>query len=354
MSFDRIILKTWQENILYSVLLELGYRCNLDCFFCYNDHDLAGSELSTEQYLRLLGELHDLQVMNLVLSGGEPLVHRDFFTIGSRARELGFVVRVKTNGHSLRGRTARRVKSEVAPFLVDISLHGATAVTHDRQTRVPGSFERLQHNISELLDLGLRIRVNCSLTAWNEHEIEAVYDLADSFGVDLQFNATLSARDDGDCEPLGIAASRDARMRLFRLQLERAPRAGIDAGDDPNASRTAGPLQGLAPDKSCGTGSSTLAIDPVGNVLPCVQWRRPVGNLHRNSLREIWEGSAELGSVRRTARQARQLVDGFGAEACRMGFCPALAEQRTGSPLTIYGEARDQLELITEVEREAR
>jgi organic radical activating enzyme len=55
----------------------------------------------------------DLQVLNLTLSGGEPLVHPDFFLLGSRARELGSVVRVKSNGHALRGAALRRLRDEV-------------------------------------------------------------------------------------------------------------------------------------------------------------------------------------------------------------------------------------------------
>jgi hypothetical protein len=52
-------------------------------------------------------------VLNLTLSGGEPLAHPDFFLLGSRARELGFVVRVKSNGHALRGAALRRLRDKV-------------------------------------------------------------------------------------------------------------------------------------------------------------------------------------------------------------------------------------------------
>ena len=58
-----------------------------------------------------------------------------------------------------------------------MSLHGATAATHDRQTRVPGSFDRLLANLGELRPLGLRVKLNSTLTAWNEGEIEGMFDL---------------------------------------------------------------------------------------------------------------------------------------------------------------------------------
>ena len=73
MGFEQILRKTWRDNLLFSVLVELTYRCNLDCFFCYNDLGLRGEPLRTEQYLSFFEDLRDLQVLNLTLSGGEPL-----------------------------------------------------------------------------------------------------------------------------------------------------------------------------------------------------------------------------------------------------------------------------------------
>ena len=93
------------------------------------------------------------------------------------------MVRVKSNAHALRGKLAQRMKDEVDPFLVEVSLHGASPESHDRQTRVPGSFARLIANLREARALGLRIKLNSPLTLWNEHEIEAMYALADELGV---------------------------------------------------------------------------------------------------------------------------------------------------------------------------
>jgi MoaA/NifB/PqqE/SkfB family radical SAM enzyme len=344
-SYERIIRKTWQENILYSVLVELTYACNLDCAFCYNHRGIAGKPLTTGRLLALLDDLADMQVLNLVLSGGEPLAHPDFFTIGARARELGFVVRVKTNGHGLNRRVARRLIDEVDPMLVDISLHGAGAATHDRQTRVPGSFDRLMATLPELQSTGLRLKLNCTLTRWNEGEIEGIFAIADELGVAIEFNPNVSPRDDGDRGPLQLSPSREGRLRLFQALLDRRQEGSL--------RREAESVEVPVPtDKNCGAGSSTLTIDPVGNVLPCVQWRRPVGNLHERSIREIWEGSLELARARRTTREAKAVVDSYGPEGRFMGFCPALAELRTGDPLKIYTEARDQMELFAQAKEE--
>src|SRR4051812_17139184 len=259
-SLARVVATAWRENLLFSVLLELTYRCNLDCFFCYNDLSLKGEPLSREQYFRLLADLREMEVMNLTLSGGEPLAHPDFLALGARARELGFVVRIKSNGHALRGELARRIRDEIDPFLIEVSLHGATAAVHDRQTRVPGSFERLLANLAELRTLGLRVKLNSTLTAWNEGEIEAMFTLADALGLRLQVDPEVTPRDDGGREPLAVAPSPEGVLRLFRLQFERGRAAA--AGNPPEVAR--GGDDGTVPTpvhKHCGAGSSGLAVD---------------------------------------------------------------------------------------------
>ncbi|MEM8934155.1 MAG: radical SAM protein, partial [Acidobacteriota bacterium] len=226
MSFRRVVSESWENNRLLSVLIELTYKCNLSCWFCYNDVGLEGRALDLDEHLRVLDELADMGVFHLVLSGGEPLAHPRFFTIGAHARELGFVVRLKTNGHKLDLATVRRLIDEVDPFLLEISLHGACAETHEQQTRIAGSFDRLIANLRTATEQGLRVQLNSTLTRWNEDEMPAMMDLADSLGLPLRVDPVVSARDDGDRSPLAIAATSAGLEKLLRLQRERARAAG--------------------------------------------------------------------------------------------------------------------------------
>ena len=102
--------------MLFSVLLELTYHCNLDCFFCYNDLNVKGSRWPNDNISTCSTSSLELQVLNLTLSGGEPLAHPSFFRIGARARELGFLVRVKSNGHALGERSRRPPATGGRPF----------------------------------------------------------------------------------------------------------------------------------------------------------------------------------------------------------------------------------------------
>jgi radical SAM protein with 4Fe4S-binding SPASM domain len=330
MTYGRILRRANDENILFNVLLELTFRCNLDCFFCYNDLSQRGRSMRLDDYVALLDDLAAMQVLSLTLSGGEPLAHPDFFEIGAAARERGFVVRVKSNGHALRGELALRLRDEVDPFLVEISLHGASAETHDRQTRLAGSFDQLLENLHHMRELGIRFKLTTPLTRWNEHEIEDIFAIADSLDVSLKFDPTVTPRDDGDLEPMSITASAEAVRRLVSVQFARARRAGTPP---PNLDR---PVEDddlkSPPGKHCGAGSLNVAIDPYGNVYPCVAWRESAGNVHDRSIREIWNDSAVLPEIREDAAAAKRMLDAEGPAGRMMSFCPGLAVALTGRP----------------------
>ena len=144
---DSILPTVRARRLLHDVTLELTYQCNLNCFYCYNDREKQGTPLSLAQYRTLLEDLASMQTLFLMLTGGEPMIHPHFFEIGSMCRELGFVVRVRTNGYTLFPRNIDRLINEVDPYAVEVTLHGASAEVHDRQTRVPGSFDRLIRNL---------------------------------------------------------------------------------------------------------------------------------------------------------------------------------------------------------------
>ena len=362
MAFQQIVARSWHENRLFTVLLELTYRCNLDCYFCYNDLTLRGTPLSFDDYRTLIDDLAEIGVLNLILSGGEPLAHPDFFKIGAYARERGFLVRVKSNGHALRGALARKLIEEVDPFLIEISLHGSSADTHDQQTRVDGSFDRLISNLEELAGLGLRVKLNSTLTRWNEDEIEEMFAIADRFGFPLQVDPEVTPKDDGDRSPLDITASAEGIATLFRLQKTRRDEHLAKLEQEPDTTQPAAISIGRqdsdlmkAPSraKHCGAGSSSLAIDPFGNVYPCVQWRRPVGNLHEMRVGDLWHGSPELDEVRGLTVEAKELIDQQGEAGSRMAFCPGSAQTNTGSPLEIYDAARRRADLMKEAETRA-
>ena len=303
MKYQQTIMRRVREQrILHDVSLELTYACNLDCFYCYNDREKKGKRLSLGQYQTLLEDLSRMQTLFLMLTGGEPMVHPHFFQIGRMAKALGFVVRIRTNGHSLSRRMADRVINEVDPYVVEVTLHGASADIHDKQTRVPGSFDRLTKNISASVAAGLRMSVVTTPTLWNQHQIGEMFELCDLLEVPLRFQGPVAPRDNGDRTPLAIQPSESTWDYITEI-LDR--RQNVDAGgqqpDDIKQSVTE-----ITPEQpaTCGVGVAGVDIDPFGNVNACMHLQESAGNIHDQSIEEIWNNSPLFTKARNRAVNA--------------------------------------------------
>lgn len=319
---SQIRKKIRQQGLLHSVMLELTYRCNLDCFFCYNDKAATGKPLSLKQYVQLFDDLAEMQVLFVALTGGEPLLHPEFFAIGRAARERGFAIRIKSGGHGLRGKVAQRLKREVNPMRVELSLHGATAEVHERQTRVKGSFEQLELGIGEMKTLDLRPSLVSTLTCWNEHQTEEMYALADEWEVPLRFQGPVGPRDNGDTEPLKIQPSAEGWERFKKIIQQRRQNqskpAILQNLDEDDQDETVTP--------HCGLGSQEVLVDPFGNVVPCLHVRRIAGNLHDSSIQTIWNSSKVFPQARQLAIDTTLRIQREGRLSIlgAPSFCPGL------------------------------
>lgn len=339
-TYEDLVQRAWHNHTLLSVLLELTYRCNLNCFFCYNDRRQRGLPLSLGQYRQLIDELAGMGVLYLTLSGGEPLLHRDFWVIGSHARIHGFIIRIKSNGHAMGPQLARRLKLEVDPFVTEVSLHGACAATHDRQTRVEGSFNRLMRNLHGMLQAGMRVQLNVPLTRWNEAEVEALCALADKLGLLLQIDPDVTPIDTGDVAPLSIAPTEAGLRRLHEVHRARLTTSSVEKQATGTAELAAnrGVQRKECPESTtehCGAGSTGLAVDPYGNVYPCVQWRIRLGSFHDQMAKDIWQNSEELKRVRALNEKVGEARRSAKADA-GLTFCPGAAQAETGSPFGLY------------------
>jgi MoaA/NifB/PqqE/SkfB family radical SAM enzyme len=179
---------------------------------------------------------------------------------------------------------------------------------------------------------------------WNEHEVEAMFALADGMGVRIDVDPEITGRDDGDMSPQDIGPTRTGMARLMDILQRRAAAIRKERPRRPeSAEPTSTPAAASGDRKVCGAGSSSVTVDPFGNVYPCVQWRRRIGNLHDASIKAMWNHSDELTEVRRLAVEAKKIVDGLATPG--FGYCPGSAERETGRATKLYPVARLLLEL---------
>jgi len=314
-----------------SAHLELTYRCNWRCVFCYNPRRFDHRPLDAQEWTTVLDDLRALGTLALTLTGGEPLAHPGFLSVVRAACERRFAVRVFTNG-TLVSEAMADALAELRPLAVEMSLHGARPETHERLTGAPGSFAALFRGLERLQRRGVPVVLKSLLTSVNEDELEGMIALAEARGVPHQLDATITPRDDGDPSPLRLRASGAAIERMYRHTAEKGPL--------PSAERVPGGV-------NCGVGRTTLAIDPEGNVFPCLQWRHgSLGNVRETPLRLLWGDSPERRAAAETGRAANDAMLARGGTLSRFPFCPALAAQLTGDPLAPDEDLRARARIV--------
>jgi len=102
----RMLVEAGKRTIPLEVSLELTHHCNFRCQHCYIPDFSAPDLLSTDRILRLLEELAEMGTLYLTLTGGELFLRKDWYPIAARARQLGFSLRLFSNGSGFR--TPRR------------------------------------------------------------------------------------------------------------------------------------------------------------------------------------------------------------------------------------------------------
>src|SRR5213594_945402 len=97
-SYKEFVDRAFNQSRPLSAQMELTFKCNHLCSFCYNAPN-GQREMTTAEIKAGLEKIADFGVLYLTLTGGEPMVRPDFFDITAYARELGFAIRIYSNGY---------------------------------------------------------------------------------------------------------------------------------------------------------------------------------------------------------------------------------------------------------------
>lgn len=265
--------------------LELTFRCNLRCQHCYvscGHQGLPGmQELSADEIAGILDQIADAGALWLLITGGEPLLRRDFPEIWTYAKRKGFLLTLFTNGTLLDERTADLL-AEWPPVNMEITLYGATPETYERVTGNPHAYLRVHRAIELLLERKLPLKLKTMVMTLNRHELTAMRDFAHSLDLDFRFDAALNGGLEGFDRPKQLRISPE---EVVQLDLE-----------DPERSREWPDLMArflnIQIDSQylyhCGAGIRGFHIDPYGELSLCLMARQPGYDLRQGTFQEGW------------------------------------------------------------------
>jgi PqqA peptide cyclase len=313
-----------------TLLAELTYRCPLHCPYCSNPVDLAraSAELSTDDWKRVLTEARALGVLQLGLSGGEPMLRKDLEDIIEHAHNVGLYSTLVTSGLGLTAARARRLK-DVGLEHVQISFQDSDPGVAERIAGIK-SVDKKRAAAALVKELGFAFTVNVVLHRANLDHIGEIIELAASLGADrLELANT---------QYYGWAYENRAALIPTRQQLDAAEPI-VDAA----VRRYRGRMQIIyvLPDyyqqypKPCmgGWGNVYIVVAPDGRVLPCqAAWQiesLAFDTVREHSLEWIWEESNAFKAFRGDAWM-REPCRSCERKAIDYGGCRCQAFQLTG------------------------
>lgn len=178
----------YQKPELRELFLELTLRCNENCFHCGSRcGDVRSDELSLQQYEELLNEVRREfpdRLPRICITGGEPMLRRDFEAIVRMIHEMGFRWGMTSNGTLIDEKAARMLR-EAGMGTISISIDGLRE-THDRCRRSPGAYDRAMRGIEALIREGgfHAVQVTTVIHKGNIEELDAMFEVMDGIDID--------------------------------------------------------------------------------------------------------------------------------------------------------------------------
>lgn len=179
--------KAIKNEVALSGTFELTSRCNFRCKMCYVHEECDKKDaISTEQWLNLGEQAKNAGTLFLLLTGGEPLLRKDFKEIYLGLKKMGFMVSLNTNGSLIHNYID--LFRENPPSRVNISLYGTDDDAYESLCGVR-LYSKVVENIKELVKTGVAVKINTVFTNENKHQVKAVLDTAAELGVPISTTA---------------------------------------------------------------------------------------------------------------------------------------------------------------------
>jgi pyrroloquinoline quinone biosynthesis protein E len=306
------------------LLAELTYACPLQCPYCSNpvDYSQYPTELSTEDWKRVLTEARKMGAVQLGLSGGEPLARTDLAEIVRHARDLGYYSNLITSGYGLTEARIIELK-EAGLDHIQVSIQASTQELNDHIAGTK-SYSHKQDVARLVKKHGYPMVLCVVIHRQNIHQMADILEMASELGADYLELA--------NTQYYGWAHKNRDLLLPSREQFETAEKIAQDYKETVKGKMK---IYYVVPDyyedrpKACmnGWGTTFLTVAPDGVALPCHSARELPGldcpNVTDFSVDEIWNESKAFNFFRgddwmkEPCRSCSEKSEDFGGCRCQ-------------------------------------
>ena len=293
----RLMVKPQLRNLF----LELTLRCNERCMHC-GSHcgEVFSEELTVEQYRTFLQQVKEDMGTGgkmLDITGGEPLLRKEFFDIMGAAHELGFSWGMTSNATLIDDSVAKDLK-KVGIGTISVSIDGLEQ-THDEFRRTPGGYKKAMEGIESLLRCGglEHVQVTTVVTHKNIGELDELFRIFNDMDIDSWRVINMEPMGRAKEHPELILTPDDYRTMFEFIRNKRMQGEPVSYG----CSHYLG--MEYEPEVRdwyylCTAGLYTASICANGDIIACLDIeRRPEfiqGNVLRDRFSEVWNNKFSI------------------------------------------------------------
>jgi radical SAM protein with 4Fe4S-binding SPASM domain len=318
---------------LTDLQIELTSKCNERCVHCYIPHKNKITDISPELFYDTLDQCREMGLLNLTLSGGEPMVHSHFIDFLHKAKEYDFSINVLSNLTLLNDEIIAEMKANRLSS-VQVSLYSMDPKIHDSITHLPGSFYKTHDTIIRLIDNDIPLQISCPTMKQNKDSYLDVLNWAHDHKVRAITDYIMMARYDHTTGNLDNRLSLDEVGKVIN---------DIITNDDDYQRSVSGEdfeervVRDQNNDIVCGVCISSICMVANGNVYPCAGWQDyVVGNVREMPLQEIWDNSPKVKYLRGLRKKDFPKCSNCGDKGfCAMCMVRNANENPDGDPLKI-------------------
>jgi len=167
--------------------LKVGFSCNLRCKFCIQGEKRFQYKPKTlKELTKLMKQNYETGIKEIVLTGGEPTIHKDIIDIIKCAKKMGYkLIQIQSNGRMFCNINFCKSLISAGATEFALSLHGSSAKIHDNITQTKGAFKQTINGIKNLKDLDQHVMVNVVITKNNYKDLPNISKLFIYLGVNF-------------------------------------------------------------------------------------------------------------------------------------------------------------------------
>lgn len=295
--FNYYVRNIWEINKHpYKVKsFELTPRCNFWCYHCYQGElKRSGKVMTTKEVKHVIDKMLQIGVLEVVFTGGEPLIRQDFKDIYVYAKKNGLLVRVFTNG-TLIDDSLISLFEEYPPEKLIVSIYGMSEDTYKKTTHRTGMFNVVMRNLDKLSQSNIPFSIKFIVSKITLSDFDSVCRYALDKKAELRYAFYIYPSNDNDqsiCDYMIDVKD----MLIIDIQYQSVFNEKIAAKK--NNWIYFYRKNGFVPQYLCDFPHNQFYVDFTGQIFACSAGTKSIGgNIITDDFDEIWKRFLDVRKV---------------------------------------------------------